>query len=60
MWTKPEEAPIVRFVKKLSEVTLKVLELQAKRQALQGMLHLKSMKYSAERRKRGAASVGKT
>ena len=60
MWAKTEEVPIIQFMKKLTEVASKVLELQAKRQALQGIMHLKSLKYSAEtRRKRGATSVGK-
>ena len=49
-WGKIKDAPILKFLESLATVCTKSIELRAARQGLQGLMHLKSLKYSEQKR----------
>ncbi len=49
-WGKLKDAPIMKFLESLATVCTKSIELRAARQGLQGLMHLKSLRYSEQKR----------
>jgi len=49
-WGKIADAPVLKFLESLSGLCTKMLELRATQQGLQGVMHLKSLKYSEQKR----------